>query len=324
VNSKEELDNESMFSTFSPPFLSLTYDFRFLAWELIKPKVISLLERCHGQRLKKEEMARKQTRQKSLRPRYDSLKAGLPATARPYLPLFVDFLLFPSVVPLWEEEGDVTDEVWEDALDEVSGDVEEFRIDLCTYARQVVLEATTDPDEEEYAEEDEGDLGDGFFSKATSYVACGFTHCSKSHKTGTFTRTFWRRRANKVSDSNSFGPLVEVLEHQHKLHNFDNTLPVKATKNPSSCSPSVHVHLPLEIACAVSAVLDLANLSDNATKVDLERADSRGWWEWENATSRRKSPRWHEGCIELVRPPALFSFSMLRIDLFSPSTTSSA
>ncbi|GAA5903612.1 hypothetical protein JCM6882_003001 [Rhodosporidiobolus microsporus] len=68
-------------------------------WE-IKPQIIKLLDRIRRNTAKQDLVNTLQSRQKALRPRYDKLKAALPKSAQPFVPLFVDFLLLPSVKPL--------------------------------------------------------------------------------------------------------------------------------------------------------------------------------------------------------------------------------
>ncbi|BGP13389.1 hypothetical protein JCM10213_008548 [Rhodosporidiobolus nylandii] len=275
-------------------------------WTQIKPKIIALLNRIRAAEAKEELLAGYQTRQKSLRARYDKLKDALPPNARPFLPLFVDWLVLPSIKPLWQKDNKITDAMWLDSLDAVIEECEEYRLDLVLHAREVIVAATTDPDEEKEGdaadEDDEPDVSDRFFRRATSIVACAFRNCNKSHVSYD-SGSYWRR--TWTSDSNTVGALVTILEHQHKLHNFDEYLSSRATKKAISgdLSPQFRIHLPLEIACAVSAMLDLARAEDPSTASleELKRADREGQWEWENSTTKKRFARATEGFMGLLR-----------------------
>ncbi|BGP13385.1 hypothetical protein JCM10213v2_001304 [Rhodosporidiobolus nylandii] len=274
------------------------------SWEEIKPQVIKLLKRLGKAKVKREATEELQARQSSLRPRYDKLLAALSVKARPFLPLFVDWLALPSVVALWASDIKITDAVWLDSLDAIIEECEEYRLDLVLRAREVILAATTDPDEEEEEdaanEDDDPDVSDGFFRRATSFVACTFRNCGKAYSDKSVP---WTQR-RYTRDENSVGELVTVLKHQHKLHNFDTHLSKPLTtsiaKDPASAKILFRVHLPLEIVCAVSAILELAEVDATAGRKELKKADDGGHWEWANSTTHKRFAWRTEGALGLA------------------------
>ncbi|GAA5820887.1 hypothetical protein JCM3770_004854 [Rhodotorula araucariae] len=258
-------------------------------WERIKPAVLKLMVRLCKRREKADRLAELQDRQRALRPRYDKLKEALPATAQPFVPLFVDFLVLPSVRSLWEDESEVTDTMWYDQLDAVKDDVEQFRTDLVLHARELIRAATTDPDERvDDAEDDgaalgdtEGDL-DAFFARATSFVCCAFRNCEKI-------RSYDARGRPKYHDSDgAVGPLAGVLAHQHESHNFATAR--KSGKDMrADAAPVMRVNLPLEIACAIGGVLEVLELdAETAGEAEIDGVQGVRVFEWENATTFRR------------------------------------
>ncbi|GJN93472.1 hypothetical protein Rhopal_006529-T1 [Rhodotorula paludigena] len=251
------------------------------AWETIQPAIIKLVLRLRKKRLRDEHVVKLQQRQAALRKRYDKLKKALSVAMQPFVPLFVDFLVLPSVISLWDIEDDeasveVTDDVWLEHLDAVKEEVEQHGLDLVCRAREIICAATTDPDERnERQQEDEIDLQeesadlDKFFRLATSFVCCAFSKC--------------------VSVGHDVASLVEVLQHQHRMHNGLSSLDAKSTLAPHEIEPALRIELPLEVACAVSAIVELADLdSSTACLSDLDSfTDGVHYLEWENTTSVR-------------------------------------
>ncbi|BGP42474.1 hypothetical protein JCM10449v2_006479 [Rhodotorula kratochvilovae] len=247
-------------------------------------EVLKLMARLGKRRKKADRLANLQARQRALRPRYDKLKKAVPATAQPFVPLFIDFLVLPSVRPLWEEEGKVTDAVWYAHLDAVKADLEQFRVDLVLHAREVVLAATTDPDDDDDAkqEADDDDL-DAFFARATSFVCCAFRNCDKIRSYDA------RGRRVRHDCADAVGPLGAVLAHQHTSHNFASQL-TSAKDLRGEAAPQMCVGLPLEVACAMGGVLDVLELdAETAGAKELE-GGVKGvrTLEWENATTFKR------------------------------------
>ncbi|GAA5896549.1 hypothetical protein JCM8208_004231 [Rhodotorula glutinis] len=263
-------------------------------WVRVKPKLLKLLDR-HKKAEAKRALALQQAicqsqRQSGLRPFYDKLYKSLDKSARPFVPLFGDFLLLPSVKPLWAGDDDVSEQAWTDALDDIKEDLEQFRLDLVVHVRELIFEATTDPDERSTAQDylglgdDDLDL-DAFFSLATSFVCCDVRGCRRPRK---YSGHWWFGSGGPVRDEyrqfGSIGTLITVLEHLHKYHNADSVI---SSQRGVKAQPQFHVSLPLEVACAVSALLEVNQL-DPATAglKNLERA-GKGVrkYVWENYSS---------------------------------------
>ncbi|GAA5995835.1 uncharacterized protein JCM10292_004777 [Rhodotorula paludigena] len=251
------------------------------AWETIQPAIIKLVLRLRKKRLRDEHVVKLQQRQAALRGRYDKLKNALPASMQPFVPLFVDFLVMPSVIPLWDIEDDevpveITDKLWREHLDSVKEEVEQHGLDLVCRARDMMYAATTDPDERnERQQEDAIDLQeegadlDKFFRLATSFVCCAFSKCA--------------------SVGNDVASLVVVLQHQHRAHNGLSSLDAKSTLAPDAIEPALRIELPLEVACAISAIIELADLDPSTASLSDLDSFTNGvhYLEWENTTSVR-------------------------------------
>ncbi|GAA5821815.1 hypothetical protein JCM3770_002902 [Rhodotorula araucariae] len=264
-------------------------------WEALKPKILKLLEREKAKYDDHMRMYARDGRQRALRPRYDALKASLPNSARPFLPLFVDFLLFPSVKPLWESTSGTN--TWADQLDDITEELEQFRLDLVVHARELILAATTDPDKRGASDEDEaGALGasddnlDAFFARATSFVCCDAKDCRSRQPLGKWCDIDgrWRRAAAPPDPrQGAVGPLGEVLAHLHAQHNDANDI---LERRRARGEPQFHIALPLEVACAVGALLEVNEL-DAATAgvAELDRAERAvRCYEWENRKSSHR------------------------------------
>ncbi|GAA5903616.1 hypothetical protein JCM6882_003002 [Rhodosporidiobolus microsporus] len=192
------------------------------------------------------------------------------------------------------------DSVWLDSLDAIIDEVEQYRLDLVLHARSIILAATVDEDEQPNEEDDEPDLGDAFFSKPTSYLACTFTDCNKAHRVElsttrhSFPRWSWKR------DERSVGSFMEVLDHQHALHNFETSLSAKSTRKPGE--PSFRLAQPLELSCAISAVIDIAEADPETVTVDdLDGLNDVGRWEWENSTLNKRFAWRRYGWLGVMR-----------------------
>ncbi|GAA6007232.1 hypothetical protein JCM10207_001554 [Rhodosporidiobolus poonsookiae] len=270
-------------------------------WETIKPDILKLVARLRRKRLSDELKDAQTKRQRELRPRYDKLTKSLDKSARPFLPLFVDFLVFPSVRPLWNDlDAELDDAAWNDALDDMREEIEQYRLELCLHARSVVIAATResdsdegdDGDDEHGAGADEEELpSDAFFAKCTSFVACNFSNCHKTHRhRKASTAAFWTWSPMIYTyDPNAIGSLVEVLKHQHKLHNFVNE--IKPTKKmlASTSLPPFRVHLPEVVSSAMAAILDVGELDpETAGYPELSTLSQQGWLSWENSTMAKK------------------------------------
>lgn len=250
-------------------------------------------------------------RQEDLRPLYDKLLESTPRSARPFVPLFLDFLVLPSVKALWVGDGVVTKKSWEDALDGVKEDLEQFRLDLVSHAHSLVREATTDPTGDPFAlaaDEPSADL-DKFFSLATSFVCCDDKYC-KGQGNGLGARFKGR----------TFGPLVDVLKHLHTYHNYGSSL------HEFPQQGSFHICRPSSIVDGVRALLEGAELDPATAGVAaLKRAgEGAHVYEWQNRPSHGQcrfggTAAWYD----LVRRVLSLSLSLsLSRRLSSPSRPS--
>ncbi|GAA5852742.1 hypothetical protein JCM9279_003953 [Rhodotorula babjevae] len=258
-------------------------------WERIKPELLALLDRNDERQRKKtklyqDKLAQHQ-RQRDLRPRYDALLKSMPRSARPFAPLYLDFLLFPSVKPLWVGDSGLSEQAWLDALDDIKDEVEQFRLDLVAHAHSIVLEATIDPDVNPCSLDDDelpADL-DNFFSRATSLICCDRPYCEPPQK---YSWPYHNVR-DEYRNFNSIGPLISVLEHLHEHHNYDTEIYEFRAREQQQ---PFHITLPLEVACAVTAILEVNQLDPSTAGVaELERAE-RGVrnYVWDNHRPTRR------------------------------------
>ncbi|TNY22863.1 hypothetical protein DMC30DRAFT_414738 [Rhodotorula diobovata] len=260
-------------------------------WDRIKPAILKLLARIKKKQDRDALNTRLQNRQRNLRPRYDKLKRALPASARPFVPLFINFLLLPSIKELWSElTVELNDGTWYNQLDAVKEELDQFRLDLALHARELIIAARRDPDDPDEhptqsgpENEDEAgtpDVSHDFFARATSFVCCTFTSCHK-HST-----------AGDDRISGVVGPLPLVLAHQHARHNQADCL---STTRLCADGPQFRIELPLEVVRAVDALIDLAKLDPaTATRDDLVRFDRLvTMYEWTNTLSwKRHAAHW--------------------------------
>ena len=237
-----------------------------------------------------------------LRARYDQLLENLDEAARPFVPLFVDFLLLPSVKELWAPGVPVDDATWAAQLPLIKEELDDYRLELVLHARQEILAATTDSatacQDDAEVEEKVDSLDDDFFQLATSFVCCAFAGCPSQQ--GPRKAWDYRTRSRVTTEDRRggwVGPLVEVLQHQHRFHNSAAQLPAKAAK---ISYPPFRVSLPLEVACGIEALLELHHLDDSkAKKRHLDEASKKSaGYEWVNSGLLRhhfsgKDALWH-------------------------------
>jgi len=271
-------------------------------WERIKPAILRLVARIKKKQRRAAMHVRLRNRQRSLRPRYDELKASLPTSARSFMPLFIDFLVLSSVKALWQDEAvKLDDDTWEEHLDDVKEELDQYRLDLVLHAHDLIISARVDPDDNitpsgELDDVEDMDLSDDFFNLVTPFVCCSFTDCEYApidHE---------RMEYDRVA--NVFGPLERVVQHQHEFHNNADALAGgRAFRN----KPQLRIVLPLEIVCVLDAVMDLAKLDpSDAVSDDLVRFNRIvGMYEWENSVSPRRRTMWN--LRKLVRALSTFS-----------------
>ncbi|GAA6050422.1 hypothetical protein JCM3770_004030 [Rhodotorula araucariae] len=207
------------------------------------------------------------------------------------MPRFGEFLLLPTVAELYADpkfavstekaDCEADDQLWGVAcLGDVVADMASFAVDTRCEALRLVLAATNEIfdalDDFDLVEalQDDDEYGDAFFARASSYVSCGLC--------GTM-----------------FGPLDDVLAHVHKFHPFTSAYSAKTQKLATSLDDfAAKVDLSLEVACAWSAILELAGI-DNADGVvtdgELDTAFKDKKLVWENAPrGTKKRATWSE------------------------------
>ncbi|GAA5856112.1 hypothetical protein JCM9279_002372 [Rhodotorula babjevae] len=224
-----------------------------------------------------------------MRPFYDKLLQSMPRSTRPFVPLYHDFLIIPSVKPLWVRGAIFTEEAWLAALDDIKQEIEQFRLDLIARAHSIVLEATTGlPDDPCVLDHGERLAGlNKFFSLATSFVCCDFRYCPYSATEGSWWIPGQGEEVGKARrDFRNIGPLVNVLEHLHKDHNNASTI---LSQRLNEAQPQFHISLPREVACATSALLEINQLDPATTRfADLDNASRGREYVWENNVSGRR------------------------------------
>ncbi|GAA5836503.1 hypothetical protein JCM9279_000409 [Rhodotorula babjevae] len=272
-------------------------------WERIKPAILKLVVRIKKKQDRDAMNLRLQDRQRSLRPRYDKLKDALPPSARPFVPLFIDFLALSSVKALWQDETvKLDDATWSEHLDDVKEELDQYRLDLAMHARELIAAAAHDPDEPSSSsaapDEDEFDLSDDFFKLASSLVSCGVPDCHLSaSRTGAGPAPVARSAQQSAEDEDErampVGSLENVLRHLHKEHNGATFI---TTAKHFGDEPRLPLSLPLEVSCAVSALLDLAKLDPaTATFDDLGAFTAIvREYKWENSPKHRWFSAWRD------------------------------
>lgn len=201
---------------------------------------------------------------------------------RPFVPLFVDFLLLPTVKHFWQDNAPLTDALWEASIDSIKEEIEDQKIELILHARNIVLQATLGPKAAEIAETvDDGEaVNDAFFARATSVVCCGFNKCPETVLERRRDRWFGRER---VTVRGRIGSLVEVLQHQHERHNLRYERPT--LKAATSDKLPKRVDLPLEVACGVASLLELHDLDETRAKMSHldEGSEKSSGYRWRNS-----------------------------------------
>lgn len=201
-------------------------------------------------------------------------------------PRYGEFHLLPTVLELFADPkfaASTSDEAraadlktWgEEHLDKVLDDMDNFAVDSRCEALRTILAATTDMGEEEggldavdFIEAIASDeYNDEFFRRAGSYVSC--------------------------RECTVFGPLQQVLKHVHKIHPLTSLYSYGLGRDAASLDElEPRVDLLLEVACAWSALLELAELDADKPVSDkmLDKAFKDKKLVWENGprgTKRR-------------------------------------
>jgi hypothetical protein len=308
-----------------PPFLSPSdlHDFAPADWLDIKADVLKMVEEIKAvqeteagireeERRKErawDELVRK--RRQGVESRYSQLRQAQPDVfSRAAFPLKADFFLFESVKALElpgkivedfdEEAAELADEIWDDAVPLIQEELDQYRLDVVFHAIKSILAVTTEqdvPDDNEILDNIDR-YNDAFFASATSFLCCNFRGCHRKNR-----RLTWYYGGSPGRDL-FVGPLIDLLEHQHQEH---SEFKYWYNENKKE-EPQLHFDLPLEVACAVSALVDLGDLDDDATKSDLDELDKKARWEWENAHCKKKHYEGWRGLVRRAFPLVLFPF----------------
>lgn len=292
----------------------IAHSFAVAVWDEIKPKVIKLLARVKKEREQSVALRKQSDRKGALRPRYEKLRTSQPDEAvRASLPLFADFLQLDSVKPFWEPEDAVAaaDDAWDENLDGLLEELDDYRLTLRLHAVKTILAATTRIAEEELTG-DADDFGpeqydDDFLERPTSFLVCSLTNCyrkrSWSYREGRF-RSIPKRLT-------FFGSLPDLLKHQHECHP-NVTFSDKQLSQRAQDGIVGHFALPPAVVSALSAVIEVGELGDEtATVAELDsvtkpwsslsgsydvKRDTFSWLVYENAPVRkgRRYANWRE------------------------------
>ncbi|BGP10580.1 hypothetical protein NBRC10512v2_006514 [Rhodotorula toruloides] len=225
------------------------------------------------------------------RERYDKIFRMLPNNgARAYMPRFLDFLRMPTVSALFAEgdygiepkraEADV--QRFTDHLDAINVELDDFALDIRLDALKVILASTTEIDEVDEVDVDalaDPQYDDAFFDCPSSWLICG--------------------------ECMVFDTFSGLLQHIHKKHPR-NPPPLRLDDDGASAAhqeltTKPLVRLPLEVACAWSAIFELGGLDIDDSKVtakDLDRAFDVYKLVWENGPRGSKG---RSGWRELIK-----------------------
>ncbi|GAA5892349.1 hypothetical protein JCM6882_003646 [Rhodosporidiobolus microsporus] len=288
-------------------------------WDAIKPQILELAQQIRQVRKKNREkrdatqawQALAAKREQNVGQRLKSLRHNeADGFARAAFPLQADLVLFESVKPLLlpAKTGDVADygpeiddDEWDAALPAIKEEIEAHRVDVFLHAIKLILSVTTDgdlPDDDEILDNlDEYD--DDFLARATSLLVCDLPDCRRK----AFSRGILSAGRNRWGGHTRFervplrpvfiSSFLSLLEHQHKEHaSFDSK-----SKKEKRLGPRFHTALPMEVACAVSALIEVGELDGETVGVEeLDELDAGGWgYGWENShKGKKRYETWRE------------------------------
>ncbi|GAA5891484.1 hypothetical protein JCM6882_004487 [Rhodosporidiobolus microsporus] len=233
------------------------------------------------------------SREEQIKSRYKSMRDNEDDTfACLAFPREADFLLFESVKSLQlpkkmeddfdDDRANLGDEEWGATLPLIKEELDEYRLNLFLHTVKLILSATMEPDEVPDDDEilDNPDkYNEACFSRATSFLCCDDWRC---YERGGRSWYSWVRRPSRPT---FVGSLQALLEHQHAQHGSLTYWSPAEQK----AGPRTHFSLPLEVSCAISALIELGELDETtAGAEELDDMDRRGWYEWENTHCRRK------------------------------------
>lgn len=188
---------------------------------------------------------------------------------------------------MWQPGQAISDAAWDAAQPSLHEDLNNYRLETCLRVRRLIISVTQGDDGGQDEDEDDevAAITDKFFLHADSFVCCGFAGCPrKSRPTSYFRDGRWQRSEDPRDDW--IGALPDVLAHQHKFHNSETSLPDKGFRGTDS---RLQISLPLEVACGMSAILELHGLDGKpAERRHLERGSAQtAGFEWRNSKMYR-------------------------------------
>ncbi|BGP42564.1 hypothetical protein JCM10449v2_006576 [Rhodotorula kratochvilovae] len=301
-------------------------------WVALQPKVLNVLRAARKKRLAAVAEQERETRREALRPAYYALRTRQQtAAARVWTPLFADFLLFPSVLPLWEPAGATVDAAAiaaaQDGIDE---DLNEWRTGIRLHTLRLALANTLDIPDDEELDSDADALtsdvyGDDFFELVGAGVMCAVEGCYQP------ARGKKGAPEHEPAQPTFFGSLTEVLLHQQIAH--DDLVPSArevARARRGEERGAYRVALPLEVSNAVVAICDAASLDDEtATAEDLDEVfETEGawvrWWNLPGGGNGRKEKDWRAVLCHIYRhvvkaarsrPPTVIPIPVIELNL---------
>ncbi|BGP34459.1 hypothetical protein JCM10296v2_006279 [Rhodotorula toruloides] len=266
-------------------------------WKWVRPILAELLK--HAKQPEKPAaplqqgpvltMQQREAKNAFFRERFDKALDMLPLQkGRFYAPRFGEFLVCPTVQQLYDDAAFAVDEstydddlaTWAEHLDAILEEMGDHVLEVRLSALKAILAATT-----EMSAENIEDLGvdaladpayaDSFFTRASSWVNC--------------------------ADCDKFGSLIEILKHRHESHPLSS--PYVGNVELTADAPRPQVELSLEVACAWSAILELANFDahkPNFKAKDLTKALGKQDVAWENGPRGTKHRQTWSNLIEAV------------------------
>jgi hypothetical protein len=245
----------------------------------IKPKILQIVDAGKKKQAIKDAEAElveaEISRQKSLREFYEDLVDYLEDGQ--FAPLFEDFLQFGSVQALWvrRDDQDLRETVnslnWSKQEESILADCQEHHLDVIENAVRLILSTTEQFSDEHELDREvektmEGDL-DSFFKRATSIMFCDAGCEVNEIRRRT---SYWPRVhvvVKKRKGTAFFGPLSQIVAHQHKVHNdFVPSKPKIGQRKKQGLAPSFRFILPLEVASLVSDFADILEHSIHQIK----------------------------------------------------------
>lgn len=225
------------------------------------------------------------------RERHEKALDMLPSQkGRFYAPRFGEFLVCPTVKQLYDDTDFAVDDskydddlaTWAQHLDAIFEEMGEHVVEVRLAALKAILAATTEMSSEEIEGLGADDLADpafddAFFSRASSWVNC--------------------------ADCNKFGSLIDVLKHRHTSHPLSS--PYAGGVKLSPDAPRPQVELSLEVACAWSAILELANVDADKPGFKakhLTKALGKQDLAWENGPRGTKQRQSWSSLVRLDYP----------------------